>query len=66
MTGRVMFLCDGDISQMNSFDKHTCLLTFKSLLNPANPGIIEEREDAVDYSTGFGQITTRLLCSIIA
>lgn len=45
MTGRVMFLCDGDINQMDSFDKHACLLTFKSPLNPTNPGIIEERED---------------------
>lgn len=61
-----MFLCDGDINQIDSFDKHTCLLTFKSLLNPTNPGFIEEREDAVGYSTGFGQITTHLLCSIIA
>lgn len=44
MTGWVMFLCDGDINQMASFDKHA-RLTFKSLLNPTNPGITEDRED---------------------
>lgn len=42
MTGRVMFLCDGDINQTDSWN---LLLTFKSLLNPTNPGIIEDRED---------------------
>jgi len=40
MTGRVMFLCDGDINQM---DWWILLLTFKSLLNLTNPGIIEDR-----------------------
>lgn len=61
-----MFLCDGDINQIDSFDKHARLLMFKSLLNPTNPGIRVTERVTVDYSTGFGQITTRLLCSISA
>ncbi len=30
MTGRVMFLCDGDINQMDSFDKHGFQESIKS------------------------------------